>query len=602
MQALMLAAGMGRRMGKYTEAMTKCMIEVGGKTLLQRAVDALEKAGITKFVMVVGWASEKLVDYIKNNITGMEFEFVYNKDYAVTNNIFSLYLAKEQLMRDDTILLESDLVYDDTLLRDVVQDPNPNLVVVAKYEHWMDGTVTTLDSDGNIMEFIEKKDFHFDHINDYYKTVNIYKFSKEFSSRLYVPFLEAYIQAYGKNQYYEMVLKTLAHLSRAQLKAFVLRNVTWYEVDNSADLEIADTLFTPQDRMLAAYNSHYGGYWRFPKLADFCYLVNPYFPPTRMEEQMRSFSHPLLTQYPSGMQMQKQLASSMFGVNQDYLLIGNGAAELIDVLGRSVSGKMSLSVPAFNEYIRCFRDCEIRKIYSRDYGFTFNINALCAAAVESDVITLVNPDNPSGAFMPKDDVIRLLDVCKQHDTRCIFDESFIDFADPKLRYTLLTDDILEAYPNLIVIKSISKSYGVPGIRLGILACADRTLQKKMNDLISIWNVNSYAEYFMQIFNLYAKSYCSACDKIGEQRKLLYEALKEISYLEPYPSQANYIMCRVTRKYTSKEFATMLLRRNNLLIKDLSGKADCGEGEFIRIAVKDERENRMLIDAMKALDV
>ena len=153
-----------------------------------------------------------------------------------------------------------------------------------------------------------------------------------------------------------------------------------------------------------------------------------------------------------------------------------------------------------------------------------------------------------------------------------------------------------------MIKSISKSYGVPGIRLGILACADRTLQKKMNDLISIWNVNSYAEYFMQIFNLYAKSYCSACDKIGEQRKLLYEALKEISYLEPYPSQANYIMCRVTRKYTSKEFATMLLRRNNLLIKDLSGKADCGEGEFIRIAVKDERENRMLIDAMKALDV
>ena len=151
MQALMLAAGMGRRMGKYTEAMTKCMIEVGGRTLLQRAVDALKEAGITKFVMVVGWECDKLVDYIQRNISGMDFQFVYNYDYATTNNIYSLYLARDYLAQDDTILLESDLVYESSLLKKIVEDPRANLVAVAKYEHWMDGTVTTLDEDGNVL-------------------------------------------------------------------------------------------------------------------------------------------------------------------------------------------------------------------------------------------------------------------------------------------------------------------------------------------------------------------------------------------------------------------------------------------------------------------
>ncbi len=141
MQALMLAAGMGRRLGKYTEECTKCMIRVGERTLLERAVEALQLAGIQKLVMAVGWEHEKLIEYIHKNISGMEFEFVYNYDYATTNNIYSLYLAREQLMREDTLLLESDLVFDKQLLRKMAQSPEDNLVAVAKYEHWMDGTV-----------------------------------------------------------------------------------------------------------------------------------------------------------------------------------------------------------------------------------------------------------------------------------------------------------------------------------------------------------------------------------------------------------------------------------------------------------------------------
>lgn len=97
--------------------------------------------------------------------------------------------------------------------------------------------------------------------------------------------------------------------------------------------------------------------------------------------------------------------------------------------------------------------------------------------------------------MKKEDTIKLLDTCKEHGTFCIFDESFIDFAESQQRYTLLTNQILEKYPNLIVMKSISKSYGVPGIRLGVLATSNTEILMKMKELMPIWNINSFAEYF-----------------------------------------------------------------------------------------------------------
>lgn len=602
MQALMLAAGMGRRMGKYTEAMTKCMMQVGGRTLLDRTVEALQEAGIKKFVMVVGWESEKLIEYIQKNITGMEFEFVHNYDYASTNNIYSLYLAREQLAQDDTILLESDLVYDKILLKKILEHSEPNLVAVAKYEHWMDGTVTTLGEDGTIHEFIEKKNFIFENVGNYYKTVNIYKFSQEFSQKQYLPFLEAYIKAYGKNQYYEMVLKALASISEAQLKAYILpSDINWYEIDDAQDLDIANTMFAPESEKLNKYEYHYGGYWRFPGLKDFCYLVNPYFPPKKMLDQMKYFYNPLLTQYPSGMGIQKLIAGKVFSLDEDYLLVGNGAAELINVLGKVLTGRLSISIPAFNEYIRCFQNCDIQPIPSSQNNFQLNVDQLCNAAKNSDALVIINPDNPSGSFLTKSELLQIMDTCETSHTKCIIDESFIDFAEREKRYTLLDNQLLENYPNLIVIKSISKSYGVPGFRLGILASSNKDFLEELRRALPIWNINSFAEYFLQIFSLYASSYYSACDKIVEQRMILEKELNKISFLKVYPSQANYIMCEVIKKYRSKELATKLLNSHKLLIKDLSQKSGFDNKQYIRIAVKDQEENRILLSAMRSLD-
>ena len=332
MQALMLAAGMGKRLGKYTKGNTKCMLTIQDKTLIERAIEALLDAGIKKFIIVVGYKGDNLKKYLleecKNpKIKEMKLEFIENDIYDKTNNIYSLYLAKDKLMEDDTILLESDLIYDYDLIKRLVYNPEPNLVTVAKYQEWMDGTVIKIDNNKNITEFIEKKDFNFNELDKYYKTVNIYKFSLEFARSEFVPFLNAYIKAYGENEYYELVLKIIAYLSRSQLKALDVSDITWYEIDDAQDYDIANCLFSTGLEKLKNYQKRYGGYWRFNKLLDYCYLVNPYYPPKQMIDKINYFSKELITSYPSGEYIENINAGRLLNdTDEKYLLVGNGAA------------------------------------------------------------------------------------------------------------------------------------------------------------------------------------------------------------------------------------------------------------------------------------
>lgn len=600
MQAMILAAGMGRRMGKYTESCTKCMVSVADKTLLERVVDALLEAKITKLVMVVGYEADRLKKFVEECHFPIEVEYVENTVYAETNNIYSLFLAKDYLMRDDTILLESDLIFDSCIIKEIVESPEKNLVVAAKYEQWMDGTVVLLDNQEHILDFVDKKQFRYEDIQYYYKTVNIYKFSKEFSEKQYVPFLEAYLKAYGTNQYYEQVLKILSHISGSQLKAYILDDENWYEIDDAQDLDIANTIFANDD-ILKKYEFHFGGYWRFPKVKDYCYLVNPYYPPQKMIDQMKSFFTELLTQYPSGMDIQKLNAGSMFDVDEEYLLVGNGAAELIEVLGRKIlSGRMSVGIPTFNEYIRCFENCEMHLMDNSKNGYQYNVQQILSEIENTDNLLIINPDNPSGSFIVYEDFVRIAEKCEAYNVNFIVDESFIDFAEKDIRYTLIKEEILDRYPHLIVIKSVSKSYGVPGIRLGVLASSNTKLLKQIRKKMAIWNINSFAEYYLQIQRLYKKNYMASCDKIAEQRQYLLAELKKIKYLDVYPSQANYILCKVNGKITSGELAKALIKKYGILIKDLSNKKGFSKESYIRIAVKNEADNEYIINAMKEL--
>lgn len=597
MQAVILAAGMGRRLGKYTEDCTKCMVKVGGKRLIDRAVEAIKKAGIRRLIIVVGYKGLELERYLKETAEDIDLIIVRNDIYEQTNNIYSLYLAKDELIKDDTVLLESDLIYDYDLIQNLVNEEHENMVVVTKYEQWMYGTVSILDNDGNICDFIDKADFRFTEAGNYYKTLNIYKFSKGFLQTQYVPFLNAYIEAYGNNQHYEMVLKILAHVHHSKLKTLILENSNWYEIIDEQDLKIANVIFAEDDCQFSAYDHQFGGFWRFPKLKDFCYLVNPYYPPQKMVDHLKFFFDPLLCGYPSGLANQNMNAGRMFGIPSEYIIVGNGTAELIHELGKLLTGKMLVQLPVFNEYIRCFPNCEIDKIYSINYDFNIPINIIEKKLDSVDMVAIVNPDNPSGSYISKEDMLHLLSACKQKDKMCIVDESFIDFAEESIRYTLLDQMILEKYPNLIVLKSIGKSYGVPGLRLGVLASSNQEFLTTIKKEMSIWNINSFAEYFLQIQGLYKQEYANACNLIVYQRILLEKELKEIPLLKVYSSQANYIMCALKGNMTARELANILVKKYNIMIKDLSTKDGVEGLKFIRVAVKSESENKMLVKAL-----
>lgn len=595
MQALMLAAGLGKRLAKYTKNNTKCMVEVAGKKLIDRAIEAVKKAGIKKFVFVVGYKGENLKNYILENHKGeMEFVFITNDVYDKTNNIYSFYLAKEELEKEDTILLESDLIYDENLIKDIVSEPEKNVVAVAKYESWMDGTCVTLDENDMVHKFVEKEFMKPEKLDQYYKTVNVYKFTKEFLKDIYLPFLEAYMKIRGLNSYYETSLKLICQLPNVYLKAFKMGERPWYEIDDAQDLDIANVLFSHGKDKYELIEKKFGGYWRYPRHIDFCYLVNPYFPPQAMVDKLKNELPILLTQYPSGLNVQNMNAERLYGVNEHHILVGNGAAELINALGHVV-GKTSIGVnlPVFNEYVRCFKEAEIYEIDNSQRDYQMSVAAIKESIDKCEYTAIVNPDNPSGCMLTKEQILELVKYAKERGHNVIIDESFIDFARREIRFTLLDDDFISEYPNAIVVKSISKSYGVPGLRLGLLATSNEELLKEIREEMQIWNINSFGEYYLQIYQLYAKDYMASCDKIVEQREYLIEELSKIKGIKVYPSEANYIMIDLG-KFNSHEIAIKLLDSKNLIIKDLSTKNKFKGKNFIRVAVRDKKDNDILV--------
>lgn len=594
---------MGRRLGELTKGHTKCMVEVNGQKLIDRVLAQLSKLKLSRLILVIGYKGNELRDYIGNRYDDLlKIEYIENPIYDKTNNIYSLALAKERLCEDDTLLLESDLIFDDSILDKITSHPDPNLALVAKYETWMDGTMVRIDTDRNIVNFVPKAAFRYEDVDVYYKTVNIYKFSKEFSQKEYVPFLDAYSKVMGNNEYYEQVLRVITLVHDSAIKALPISDEKWYEIDDIQDLDIASAIFSDDKVRYREYHKRYGGYWRFPNMLDYCYLVNPFFPPKHMIDEMQANFIPLLTQYPSGQLVNSLLAAKYFGIKQEYVVVGNGAAELIKSYAeRNKHKRIGVVFPTFDEYPNRFPDSKLVPYISPNEDFRYGVNDLTSFFDDKDIdsLILINPDNPSGNFIPKPDVLRLADWCDSRSIKLLIDESFVDFTDGFEENTLLHNDILEAHPDMSVMKSISKSYGVPGLRLGIFATSDMDTIASMKKDVAIWNINSFAEFYMQIYGKYEKDYIKACHKFISERDRMYGMLQEIPYLHVMPSQANYFLCEVTNRFTSTELTELLLK-HEILISNCGRKRNMEGRNLIRLAVRSAENNNKLISILKSI--
>lgn len=603
MKAIILAAGMGRRLGELTEGNTKCMLEVNGERLIDRVVRKLSTLELNRIVIVAGYERSNLIDYIKSTYPELDIEFVENPVYDRTNNIYSLWLARDYLMSDDTLLLESDLIFEDSVIDCAIESPYPNLALVAKYEPWMDGTMICKDCNDNIVTFIPKSAFDYADTDSYFKTVNIYKLSREFSSQRYLPFLEAYIKAMGNNEYYEQVLRVMTLIDNCEIKAVDIAGRKWYEIDDVQDLRIAETIFADESLRLEKMQHSFGGYWRYPGVLDFCYLVNPYFPTPKMVYEMKANFDNLLRQYPSGMGVNSMLAGKYFGVRQDYICVGNGAAELIKSLMERIEGRLGVVYPTFEEYPNRLPESRREVFVPKNIDFSYTASDLMAYFDDRDIasLLLINPDNPSGNFIPYASLLELAEWSSRKGIRLIVDESFVDFSDGGVLNTLLDNQVLSKYPHLCVVKSISKSYGVPGLRLGVIVSADTALISAMKKDVAIWNINSFAEYYMQIFGKYESDYLRSCDLFRQERDRFFRELSAIDFIRIIPSQANYFLCEITSRFSSSELTRLLLARFNILIKDCSSKKGFSDGrQFVRIAVRDRNDNSTLVKALNSL--
>ena len=599
MQGLILAAGMGKRLKALTADDTKCMVKVNGVPLIDRMLGQLDGLGLERVVIVVGYKAERLIEHIKGLPVATPIVYVENPDYASTNNIFSLGLAADELAADDTILLESDLIFEDGVLEDLVADPRPTLALVDAYQSWMDGTVVTLDDEDHITSFVPGKQMDFSHTQGYFKTVNVYKFARDFSRDVYVPFLKAYMRALGVNEYYEQVLRVITMVDSTEVQGKRMEGRHWYEIDDLQDLDIAESIFAPTpDEHLAKIASRYGGYWRYPGMLDFCYLVNPYYPTPRLKSEMRASFDTLLQNYPSGMRVNSLLAAKTFGVDQRKILVGNGAAELIRDLMARFTGKVGFIRPTFEEYPN--RHEASRSVVFTPEGEDFAYGAKDLMAFFEgeglEALVLVNPDNPTGNYLPKRDVEELCRWCEERACTLVLDESFVDFADEE-GATFLDDELLERFPSLIVVKSISKSHGVPGVRLGVLASANETLIESLKRSAAIWNINSFGEFYLQIAEKYKADYQRSLGLVKKERARLFGELSRLDGLRPIPSEANYLMAEVRHPMGSTELTSRLLSEDEIFIKDLSPKM-AGQS-FIRVAVRDEADDDRLVAALKA---
>ncbi len=593
---------MGKRLGEYTKNNTKCMVAVNGTPLIDRLMGQLCKLELKRIVIVVGYEGQKLMDYIGTNRNGVPIDYVNNPIYSKTNNIYSLALAKDYMVEDDTLLIESDLIFDDGMFDLLLKNSFPNLAIVAKYETWMDGTMVRIDDENNIVNFVPKAAFRYTDVDKYYKTVNIYKFSMEFSRDKYVPFLEAYMKAVGHNEYYENVLRIISFLNSRDLKALPITDERWYEIDDKQDLDIAEALFADEAHIMRKYYGRYGGFWRFPQMLDFCYLVNPYFNRSKIIDEMEANFRTLVSEYPSGMKVNTLLASKCWGVKEDYIIPGNGAAELIKVLLENLEGTMGVIRPTFEEYPNRLPADRVVTFLPRIADFRYTSADIMDFFGKNhvDTLLLINPDNPSGNFIEIKEVCKLAEWCKKNDTRLIVDESFVDFCDSWETSSILHDNILEAYPNMVVIKSISKSYGVPGLRLGILASADTGLIVRMKKQVSIWNINSFAEFFMQIFNKYEKDYKHACYNFVQTRKDFKKQLNTIPFIHVMPSQANFFFVEVLPPYSASEICQKMLKDHKILMSACSAKKGIKPNRYMRIAIRNHEDNEKLINALKTL--
>ncbi len=594
MKAIVLAAGVGRRMGLLTANRHKTLLEVGGTTVLGRLLTGLLENGIDDVCLVTGYRADEVETFVRENFPQVKAQFVRNEKYATTNNIVSMAMALESVdIDDDILLIESDLVFEPAVIQRVLRSRHANVALVDTYRTGMDGTVVALSGPDGVVDRVipgarQPADFDF---SDKYKTLNIYRFSAEFCRTTFRELLSYYARIIDDNCYYELILGVLIYMRQVQVHAEVLDGETWAEIDDPNDLRAANHLFEPAGRR-QQLESTWGGYWNTP-VTDFAFIRNMYFPTPSMLSQLRASLPELVVNYGSTQSVLDEKLAHYLRCDPEHVELLNGASQILTPALRDHLGAVRavLPTPTFGEYRRLFPDAVT---YSDDG--TIDLDDLAAKAADADVVVVVNPNNPTGTTVRTADIAAL--AARFPGTRFLVDESFIEFSGQP---SIAGWAAQEGAANVLVVKSLSKSLGVPGLRLGYLFTLDADLRAKVRGDLPVWNSNSLAEYFLEIVLKYRDDLADSLSRTVADREELAAGLGALSTVEHvYDSGANFLLARLTvDRDEASRLADELVDRDGILVKDVSAKFGDGRA-YWRLAVRTPEENRLLCAAVRRL--
>ena len=342
------------------------------------------------------------------------------------------------------------------------------------------------------------------------------------------------------------------------------------------------------------------GFEQAKSIIDFCFIANPYYPTPAMVDELQALLPTLIKSYPTSRpeQSQRHLAE-VIHVNPDNLIIGNGASELITNIQEHLIDTIAVPVPTFSEYLDKLRDRRSAELYYLQRNASYALNPIAYLAwirkKGLHAALIINPGNPSGQLLPLEQMRDFLERAKDLDL-IIVDESFIDFAGESIPSLLPYAD---RHSNLLLIRSMSKHCGVPGLRLGYCYTDNLYLLNRLRRIIPTWNVNTLAEYFLSQLPSTDKAYHDARLRLIDDVRALKRELDTIPAITAYPTGANFILVRIEHGMTSGELQHELLHAHRMYVRDCSNKIGM-DGYHIRIASQGREKDALLVDALRAI--
>lgn len=336
------------------------------------------------------------------------------------------------------------------------------------------------------------------------------------------------------------------------------------------------------------------------EVIDYCFIANPYYPTEEMLDELKEKFSSMIKAYPSSNpRLARENLADVLQTNAENLVLGNGATELITIIEKQLLNDIAIPVPTFSEYIEKLKHSGSAKLFQLDPAQNYQLDLKTYASwineQQINSALIINPGNPTGQLMSSEELKWFL-LEMSHLELIILDESFIDFADEQIP-SLISE--IESFNNLIIVRSMSKHCGVPGLRLGYCCTSNPTFLKRLRDYLPIWNINSIAEYFLLQLKRTNEIYHETRLRVIRDVQDLQEQLQQIPGYKVYPTGSNFILMKIEFGMTATKLQLELLENKGLYVRDCSNKAGL-DNYHIRVSSQGKEKDQYLIHTLAEL--